>query len=116
MASRKIGKPVRGSKTGRPIMVLLDLLGQRWTLRILWELKDGRLTFRQLQERCDQVSPTSLNNRLKELRDMQIIDHEGKGYGFTELGSELASQLAGLSKWSEDWSRTLGKSNLRQQN
>ena len=30
---------VRGSRTGRPIMALLDLLGRRWTLRILWELR-----------------------------------------------------------------------------
>ena len=35
---------VRGSTTGRPIMVLLDLLGRRWTLRILWELREQTLT------------------------------------------------------------------------
>jgi len=29
---------VRGSRSGRPIMALLDLLGRRWTLRIIWEL------------------------------------------------------------------------------
>lgn len=109
MAAKKrvIGKPVRGSESGRPIMVLLDLLGQRWTLRILWELQDERLTFRQLRERCDKVSPTSLNSRLKALRDMQIIDHEDGGYGFTELGRALGGQLEGLSKWSEQWHKAL---------
>ena len=34
---------VRGSRTGRPVMALLDLLGRRWTLRIVWELRDGPL-------------------------------------------------------------------------
>jgi DNA-binding HxlR family transcriptional regulator len=34
-------RSVRGSKSGRPIMALLDLLGRRWTLRILWELREG---------------------------------------------------------------------------
>lgn len=29
---------MRGSRSGRPIMALLDLLGRRWTLRIIWEL------------------------------------------------------------------------------
>jgi len=38
-------------------MALLDLLGQRWTLRILWELRDAPLTFRALQNACDSVSP-----------------------------------------------------------
>jgi len=35
------GRPVRGSRTGRPIMALLDLLGRRWVLRILWELREA---------------------------------------------------------------------------
>ena len=60
----KSNRAVRGSKTGRPIMRLLDVLGKRWTLQVLWELRDERLTFRELRERCDDVSPTSLNHRL----------------------------------------------------
>ncbi|HJV56497.1 MAG TPA: transcriptional regulator, partial [Methylomirabilota bacterium] len=34
------GWPVRGSRTGRPIMALMDLLGRRWALRVIWELRD----------------------------------------------------------------------------
>jgi DNA-binding HxlR family transcriptional regulator len=37
------GTKVRGSSGGRPIMALLDLLGRRWALRILWELRGGPL-------------------------------------------------------------------------
>ena len=47
-------KRVRGSRTGRPIMVLLDLLGRRWALRILWELRGGALTSRALRTACDE--------------------------------------------------------------
>jgi len=43
-----MAKRVRGSTTGRPIMVLLDLLGRRWTLRIVWELRDAPRRFREL--------------------------------------------------------------------
>ena len=32
---------VRGSRTGRPIMVVLDVLGRRWALRVLWERVAG---------------------------------------------------------------------------
>ena len=35
---------VRGSRTGRPIMALLDLFGRRWSLRILWELRERSMT------------------------------------------------------------------------
>lgn len=105
--NKKINQAVRGSASGRPIMVLLDALGQRWSLRILWELRDERLTFRELRERCDDVSPTSLNLRLKELRRLQLVDHNEEGFGYTEFGRELGEHLVNLSKWSSRWGKTL---------
>jgi len=84
---------------------LLDLLGKRWSLRILWELRDARMTFRELRERCDDVSPTSLNNRLKELKELGLVDHDSTGFGYSVLGAELGVQLLSLSEWSERWDR-----------
>lgn len=100
-------RKVRGSSTGRPIMVLLDVLGKRWSLRILWELREERLTFRALQKRCDGVSPTSLNQRLKELRELKLIDHTEAGFGYTPHGKELGKQLLTLNRWAEGWSKAL---------
>ena len=91
-------------------MVLLDVLGQRWTLRILWELRQDRCTFRALQQRCGDVSPTLLNRRLKELRELEIVDHEARGYGLTRSGRELGEHLMVLSAWSERWAKTLNRS------
>ena len=48
-------KRVRGSRTGRPIMMLLDLLGRRWVLRIVWELRDEPRRFRDLHTVIQQV-------------------------------------------------------------
>ena len=67
MAIPKPGKPVRGSKTGQPIMALFDLLGRSWAMGIIWHLYKGPSTFRKLQEYCESISPTTLNKRLKEL-------------------------------------------------
>lgn len=96
-------KKIRGSTTGRPIMLLLDVLGQRWTLRILWELHSKRQTFRELRSNCEDVSPTILNKRLKELRELQFIDHNQQGYGYTEMGQELGAKLIELDIWANDW-------------
>ena len=96
---------VRGSTTGRPIMRLLDVLGRRWALRILWELRDQRLSFRELRARCEDVSPTSLNARLKELRALQLVDLTDEGFGYTKWGDELGSQLLTLNGWAEGWAR-----------
>ena len=103
----KSSERVRGSKTGRPIMRLLDVLGRRWSLRIMWELRDQRLTFRELRGRCDDVSPTSLNQRLKELRMLQLVDHDGDGFGYTKWGLELGEHLLELSRWSEKWGKAI---------
>jgi DNA-binding HxlR family transcriptional regulator len=101
----KPGHPVRGSRTGRPIMALLDLLGRRWTLRILWELRRGPLTFAELQERCDAMSPSVLNQRLGELRETRIAVHERGGYRLTADGKRLLAALEPLDAWAKRWSR-----------
>src|SRR5579872_1655860 len=104
MAIPKPGRPVRGSNTGRPIMALLDLLGRRWTLRILWELRSEKLGFRSLQERCDAMSPSVLSQRLTELRDAGIVVHDDKGdYALTGDGQDLLQALMPLQDWASSW-------------
>lgn len=95
---------VRGSATGRPIMVLLDLLGRRMALRILWELRERRLTFRALQEAAE-TNPSVLNVRLKELREVHLVVHEDQGYGLTPLGRELLETFLPLHAWADKWAR-----------
>ncbi|MBE1499160.1 DNA-binding HxlR family transcriptional regulator [Amycolatopsis lexingtonensis] len=98
------GRPVRGSTTGRPIMALLDLLGRRWTLRILWELRgDSPLTFRALQQRCDGVSSSVLATRLRELGEADLADHAGDGYTLTDQGRSLFGTLVQLDAWATGW-------------
>ena len=101
-------KAVRGSRTGRPIMALLDLLGRRWTLRIMWELREGSLTSRALRTACDEASPTVMQARLSELREAGLIELEpGDGYGLTELGRELNQTLLPLSHFAERWRKQI---------
>src|SRR5689334_13495777 len=97
------GKRVRGSRTGRPIMVLLDALGRRWALRILYELSRGEQTFRALQASCDGVSPSVLNQRLAELRELGLIDSGDAGYRLTEDGASLGKLLVPIDVWAERW-------------
>ena len=76
--------PSAAPRTGRPIMALLDLLGRRWTLRIMWELREGSLTSRALRTACDEASPTVMQTRLSELREAGLIElAPGDGYGLT---------------------------------
>lgn len=97
---------VRGSKSGRPIMALLDLLGRRWTLRIVWELRDGALTSRELRAACDDASPTVMQQRLTDLREAGFIEaYEGGGYGLTPLGKDLFATFMPLHAFADRWSK-----------
>jgi DNA-binding HxlR family transcriptional regulator len=85
-------------------MSLFDLLGRRWTLRVLWELRDGGLTFRELQARCEGMSSSVLNQRLRELRDADVVTLQGgEGYTLTEEGDALLDALSPLHAWGVRW-------------
>lgn len=101
------GGRVRGSTTGRPIMALLDLLGRRWTQRIVWELRGAALTFRALRAACGGISPSTLNARLAELRDAGLVETAEDGYRLTADGRALLRHLEPLHEWAERWARRL---------
>jgi DNA-binding HxlR family transcriptional regulator len=102
-----IDKPVRGSSSGRPIMALLDLLGRRWTMRVIWELRDDPLSFRALQASCEGMSPSVLNQRLAELREALIVETGAQGYQLSARGRELLQLFSPLDRWAQDWARAL---------
>jgi DNA-binding HxlR family transcriptional regulator len=85
-------------------MAALNLLSRRWVLRIIWELRDEPLGFRQLQARCDGMSPDTLSTRLNELREAGIAGQDAAGaWCLTRLGQELGPALNALSSWSQEW-------------
>jgi DNA-binding HxlR family transcriptional regulator len=97
------GEPVRGSSTGRPIMALLDLLGRRWSLRVLWELREGPVPFRVLQARCEGMSSSVLSQRLAELRAAGVVERAEDGHRLSTEGERLLRALAPLQGWAERW-------------
>ncbi|GAA4202761.1 hypothetical protein GCM10022220_10760 [Actinocatenispora rupis] len=102
------GRPVRGSETGRPLMAALDLFGRRWALRVVWELRDGDLGFRQLQARCDDMSSSVLRQRLRELTAARLVrQHDDGRYALTELGADVYRSLRPLISWSRRWAAEL---------
>lgn len=97
---------MRGSTTGRPLMALLDLLGRRWALRVVWELRDDPVGFRALQARCDVMSSSVLRDRLAELGEAGVVAAEADGrYALTGPGRELLGALRPLSGWADAWAR-----------
>ncbi len=101
------GRPVRGSSTGRPVMAALDLLGRRWALRVLWELRDAPVGARALLDRCEGLSSSVLYDRLRELTAAGLISQDPSDrYLLTPIGRSLGTALEPLDAWSRRWARS----------
>jgi DNA-binding HxlR family transcriptional regulator len=91
------------------MMAALDLLGQRWTLRVIWELQNEPAGFRELRRRCDDMSSSMLAKRLRELEDAGLVTTGDDGaYQLTELGRGLGPALEPLRSWAGDWAAAMG--------
>ena len=102
------GNRVRGSTTGRPLMAAMDLLGRRWTLRILWELREGPIGARALRAKCDDMSSSVLYERLRDLDASGLIERTSDDeYVLSPMGASLGVALKPLVAWSESWATTL---------
>ncbi len=85
-------------------MAALDLLGRRWSLRVLWELRDGPVGARALLDRCPGLSSSVLYDRMRELSAAGLLEKDEHGdYRLTELGGSLGAALAPLDAWAQRW-------------
>ncbi|MCJ8319417.1 MAG: helix-turn-helix transcriptional regulator [Colwellia sp.] len=96
-------KEVRGSSSGIAIMALFDLLGRKWNMKIMWELRTSALSFRAIQKQCDDMSPSVLNSRLKQLSTAKLLLSTDDGYRLTPSGKSLMATLDPLRIWAKEW-------------
>ena len=92
------------------MLALLDLLGRRWALRILWELREEPASYQALQVRCDSMSTSVLAQRLTELREARLVEKDSAGaYMLSTHGSALLARLDGMDQWTQEWARIIGR-------
>jgi DNA-binding HxlR family transcriptional regulator len=85
----------------RAIESVLELLGRRWSLRLVWELRRSTLSFSELRERTG-ISPSVLSARLRELGEAGVVEPAaGRRYRLSGRGRELARLLYDLNRWAE---------------
>ncbi|MDB5986787.1 MAG: hypothetical protein JWR16_1840 [Nevskia sp.] len=98
------------TKQKNAINAAIDLFHRRYVLRILWELRADSFTFRELQQACNDISPSTLNLRLGDLRAANLVTHaSGAGYALSDQGQELLLAAAPVLDWAVDWHSSSGK-------
>ena len=93
---------IRQTKTGAGLALALDHFGRRWALRVIWELRGEALNFRALRAACGDISPSVMQSRLHQLRDLGLVEQiAGLGYRHTAAGQRLFRIIAPLAEWAD---------------
>jgi DNA-binding HxlR family transcriptional regulator len=94
-------------RSGCPINLTLEVIGDKWSLLILRDMMFGRKRhFRELMRSEEGISSNILADRLKRLVEQGLLtkaddpSHKQKGiYSLTEQGIELLPVLAQMAVW-----------------
>ena len=88
----------------------LNVLGQKWVLRIIRALGERTQRFCELQDALGGANSATLSQRLKLLEDEDLIERREISamppwveYSLTAKGSELRGAIVAIDRWAERW-------------
>ena len=88
----------------------LNVLGQKWVLRIVRVLGEQTQRFCELQDALGGANSATLSQRLKLLEDEGLIDRQLVSevppwveYSLTDKGSDLRRAIVGIDRWADRW-------------
>ncbi|MGO4375097.1 winged helix-turn-helix transcriptional regulator [Paenibacillus sp. 2TAB19] len=87
-----------------------DILGKKWTGRIIRVLLGGPKRFKEIKEQIPEMSDKMLTDRMKELETQNIINRNVYPempvrieYDLTDKGRKLQPVIESIQKWGEEW-------------
>lgn len=93
-----------------PVEAALAVIGGKWKALIIWQLKEGRLRFTQLEDRLPMVSPRMMTKQLRELEEDGVVLRTmypevppRVEYSLTELGRTVVPVLEALCAWGSEY-------------
>ena len=88
----------------------LNVLGQKWVLRIVRVLGERTQRFCELQDALGGANSATLSQRLKLLEDEGMSERRAISavppwveYSLTDKGSDLRAAITGIDRWAERW-------------
>jgi DNA-binding HxlR family transcriptional regulator len=93
---------------GCSVRVVLDRIGDKWTVLVVSVLADRTLRFGELRERIGGVAPKVLTQTLRALERDGVLSRKAYAevpprveYSLTDLGRSLAEPIAAIQDWAE---------------
>jgi len=91
-----------------PTRVVLDRIGDKWTVLVIGSLVDGPLRFSALRARIGGVAPKVLTQTLRAMERDGMLTRTVHAqvpprvdYELTPLGASLTAPIATLTEWAE---------------
>ena len=88
----------------------LNVLGQKWVMRIIRVLGDRTQRFCELQDALGGANSATLSQRLKLLEDEGLVARRAVSavppwveYSLTPKGSDLRRAISGIDAWADRW-------------
>jgi DNA-binding HxlR family transcriptional regulator len=88
----------------------LNVLGQKWVMRIVRVLGERTQRFCELQDALGGANSATLSQRLKLLEDEGLVDRTLVSqvppwveYSLTTKGSDLRRAIVGIDRWADRW-------------
>ncbi len=100
------GADVGALRSPCPVACALDVVGDRWTLLVVRDLRGGKRRYGDLQRSAESIPTNILAERLKRLeraglvQRIQYSEHPPRAeYELTAAGQGLGETLDALGRW-----------------
>ena len=94
----------------------LNIIGGKWKILIIWQLKDCPRRYGELKKSLPSVTHKMLTQQLRELEQDEIISRKVYSeippkveYNLTLLGKTIIPVIDLLSDWGEEYQRVFNK-------
>jgi DNA-binding HxlR family transcriptional regulator len=92
-----------------PTRVILDRIGDKWTVLAVLRLRNGPQRFTELRDGIGNVAPKVLTQTLRRLERDGLVTREIFAevpprvvYGLTPMGESLIKPITAVSEWAEE--------------
>jgi DNA-binding HxlR family transcriptional regulator len=122
--SESKGSESKGPQCKSPVSDALSLIGGKWKIAIIYNLREDPLRFGKLKRILSPITPQMLTKQLREMERDQLIDRKvyevippKVEYSLTDFGQSFMPVLNSLCKWStehQDLLHSISKNNQAQ--
>ena len=112
MVSKKSPEPLLQDDC--PLRQVINIIGDKWTLPVLYVLSQGTKRYSELQREIPDISKKMLTQTLRKLESDNIVSRKvypvvppKTEYKLTSFGIKLIDPLCALADWAEDHKQEL---------